>query len=60
MVLDGTLISTKSGNVFPKDVSDWKLWSAKVSPKLQQLHADGYKIVIFTNQRGIEVSQFLF
>jgi bifunctional polynucleotide phosphatase/kinase len=53
--MDGTLIKTKSGAVFPKNTGDWQLWSPKVVTKLQQLHADGFKIVIFTNQRGIEV-----
>lgn len=53
---DGTLVSTKSGNVFPKDSTDWKLWNKqKVVAKLRELYADGYKIVIFTNQRGILV-----
>jgi bifunctional polynucleotide phosphatase/kinase len=55
VILDGTLIKTKSGAVFPKDAHDWQLWSPKIVPTLQKLYEDGYKIVIFTNQRGIEV-----
>uniref|UniRef100_A0A1B6DS87 PNK FHA domain-containing protein n=1 Tax=Clastoptera arizonana TaxID=38151 RepID=A0A1B6DS87_9HEMI len=51
--LDGTLIKTKSGNVFPKDKHDWQISFPQVKPKLSGLIADGYKIVIFTNQGGI-------
>jgi bifunctional polynucleotide phosphatase/kinase len=53
-ILDGTLIKTKSGATFPKNTTDWMLWNPKVAPKIQQLFLEGYKIVIFTNQRGIE------
>jgi bifunctional polynucleotide phosphatase/kinase len=52
--LDGTIVRTQSGKVFPKDTNDWMLWNQKVATKIQQLHKEGFKIVIFTNQRGIE------
>jgi len=56
--LDGTLISVKSNqdpNIYspPKDRYDWKWWDSCVPAKLQNLHNEGYKIVIFTNQSGI-------
>uniref|UniRef100_A0A1B6MMI3 PNK FHA domain-containing protein n=1 Tax=Graphocephala atropunctata TaxID=36148 RepID=A0A1B6MMI3_9HEMI len=51
--LDGTLILTKSGRVFPKDNDDWKLAFGSVKPKLSKFAGDGYKIVILTNQAGI-------
>eukprot|EP00299_Pterocystis_sp_00344_P009966 c4353_g1_i1.p1 GENE.c4353_g1_i1~~c4353_g1_i1.p1 ORF type:complete len:429 (-),score=98.50 c4353_g1_i1:94-1380(-) len=51
--LDSTLIETASGKVFAKDSSDWKLWDSKVPLKLRELHNDGYKIVIFSNQNGV-------
>lgn len=51
--LDGTLIKSKSGLVFPKNPDDWQLIYPTVPAKLKQLHSDGYKIVIFTNQASI-------
>lgn len=51
--MDGTLILTKSGRVFPKDMYDWQLAFPEVKSKLSQLSRDGYKIVIITNQGGI-------
>lgn len=51
---DYTLISTKSGRKFPTGQSDWQWWSDRVVPKLRDLHASGYTIIVFTNQMGIE------
>lgn len=51
--LDGTIITTQSGNVFPKDCNDWKISFSEVPGKLKDLHNDGYKIVFMTNQAGI-------
>ena len=51
--MDGCLIVPKSGAKFPKDSNDWKLLSNQVRSKLNMLHNDGYKIVIFTNQAGV-------
>ncbi|KAA0198277.1 Bifunctional polynucleotide phosphatase/kinase, partial [Fasciolopsis buskii] len=52
--LDNTIITTVSGKTFPKDCNDWKLLNDKVSAKLKEYHQDGYKIVIMSNQHGIE------
>ncbi len=49
--LDSTLITTKSGNKFPKTSSDWK-WLPNVMKKLKQLHTKKISIVIITNQAG--------
>uniref|UniRef100_A0A336MJT2 CSON000292 protein n=1 Tax=Culicoides sonorensis TaxID=179676 RepID=A0A336MJT2_CULSO len=51
--IDGTIIKTKSGNVFPKNIDDWQIAFSQVPGKLKSLHKDGYKIVFFTNQAGI-------
>lgn len=52
--LDGTIIKTKSGKVFPVDKNDWILWNKYVKEVLYQYYNDEYKIVIFTNQLGIK------
>lgn len=52
--VDGTIITTQSGAVFPKDINDWKFLFSNVPQKLRELHEDGYKIVCFTNQAGIK------
>ena len=51
--MDWTLIKTKSGKTFAKSASDWEFWHAETHPRLQKLHADGYSIVVFTNQGGV-------
>lgn len=51
--MDGTLIQTKSGKVFPTGVDDWKLAFGSVGKTLRGKHDDNYKIVILTNQAGI-------
>lgn len=55
--MDNTLIKTVSGNVFPKNVDDWQLNYGTIPTKLKSLHANGFKIVVFTNQRGIETGK---
>lgn len=61
--LDGTLIDTKSGQKFARGADDWKLWKSSdqkeslVVDKLRQLIKQDYKIVIFTNQGAVSLSQ---
>ncbi|KAK3610289.1 hypothetical protein CHS0354_029752 [Potamilus streckersoni] len=51
--IDGTIITTKSGKVFPVDNDDWRLWTGEIPKKLKKLNEDGYKVVFFTNQLGV-------
>jgi bifunctional polynucleotide phosphatase/kinase len=53
--LDSTLIVTKSGNKFPKDHNDWKLAYPKktMQEKLRKFVDDGFKLVVFSNQKGM-------
>lgn len=51
---DHTLIVPKSGAKFPNGRNDWEWWDDSVPEKLKSLHEDGFKIVIWTNQGGIE------
>lgn len=53
--LDGTLIVTKSGKRFAQNDSDWQWFHpTRVPGKLSELLADGYKLVLFSNQNGVE------
>ncbi|CAN7949681.1 unnamed protein product [Ixodes pacificus] len=54
--MDGTLITTKSGKVFPVNSHDWRILLPQVETKLHSLLADGFKIVVITNQRGLAKS----
>lgn len=51
--IDGTIIKTKSGNVFPKTCDDWTINFPEVAKKLKSLFEEGFKICFFTNQAGI-------
>lgn len=53
--LNDTLVSTRSGRPgYMTTVDDWQLYNGQVAPKLQELHKQGYRLVIFTNQGGIK------
>uniref|UniRef100_A0A7S0DTA9 Uncharacterized protein n=1 Tax=Amorphochlora amoebiformis TaxID=1561963 RepID=A0A7S0DTA9_9EUKA len=55
--MDGTLIEPKSGSKFARNRTDWRWLFDNVPTKLKGLYNAGYKIVIFTNQAGIEKSR---
>jgi bifunctional polynucleotide phosphatase/kinase len=52
--MDGTIITTKSGKVFPKDKNDWKFMLPQTVSRLQSFFQSNpdFKFVIFTNQGG--------
>lgn len=52
--MDSTLITTISGKTFPVDNKDWKILYPNIPEVIQKYAADGYRIVIFTNQKGIK------
>ena len=51
--LDSTLIESRSQRRMPRGRTDWQWLHPEVPVKLRALHADGCKIVVFTNQGGI-------
>ncbi|KAL5363801.1 polynucleotide kinase 3 phosphatase-domain-containing protein [Aspergillus floccosus] len=57
--LDSTLVSTASGNTFPKSSSDWKWWHATVPTRLRELSADGYHVVVISNQKKVSIQKEL-
>ncbi|CAO3590169.1 unnamed protein product [Absidia cylindrospora] len=54
---DPRLIVTKSGRTFAKNSSDWKWWHKGIPGRLAELYTEGYKIVIFSNQNGLNSAQ---
>ncbi|KAL4236921.1 hypothetical protein ACF0H5_005307 [Mactra antiquata] len=52
--IDFTVIKTASGRKFATGATDWEWWDDCVPKKLQSLHKDGYRVIFYTNQAGIE------
>lgn len=52
--LDSTLVVPKDPKAkFATSRDDWRWWHPSVPVKLKQLHADGYLVVIMSNQSGV-------
>ncbi|EFO19420.2 hypothetical protein LOAG_09075 [Loa loa] len=51
---DGTVIITKSGKTFPENEDDWQFFCESVPHALTDIVGKDFKVVIFTNQRGIQ------
>ena len=41
-------------NIFFSGSRDWEWWDDSVPGKLKSLDKDGYRVIFFTNQAGIE------
>lgn len=54
MDLDGCLVHTKSGASFAVTADDWRWFNDQVPKKLAQWASEGYQLVIFSNQGGIQ------
>jgi bifunctional polynucleotide phosphatase/kinase len=53
--MDWTIIKTQSGATFPKDKNDWDfLYDDLTKDKLLKLSSEGFEIVVFSNQAGVE------
>lgn len=52
--IDFTVIKTASGRRFATGSKDWEWWDDSVPGKLKALDKDGYRVIFFTNQAGIE------
>eukprot|EP00697_Spironema_sp_BW2_P016759 gnl/Spiro4/8175_TR4308_c0_g1_i1.p1 gnl/Spiro4/8175_TR4308_c0_g1~~gnl/Spiro4/8175_TR4308_c0_g1_i1.p1 ORF type:complete len:443 (-),score=112.86 gnl/Spiro4/8175_TR4308_c0_g1_i1:13-1341(-) len=55
--MDGTLINPKGKGKFPVNRADWQWWHPNVVTKLRSAADNGFKIVIFTNQKGISTGR---
>ncbi|KAI9888560.1 MAG: hypothetical protein M1814_006801 [Vezdaea aestivalis] len=54
---DGTLVSTKSGKTHSSQSDDWAWWRPEVPAVLEQLHEDGFHVIVFSNQAGITLDE---
>jgi bifunctional polynucleotide phosphatase/kinase len=52
--IDGTIISTKSGKVFPKDYADWRFLYENTITKLKEYYNKDYCIIFISNQGGLK------
>ncbi|QNV47872.1 nicotinamide riboside kinase 1 [Alphabaculovirus altersperidaniae] len=55
--LDGTLIVTQSGEVYPKNSEDWKWKYSDIYAMFCELIKNNYTIVVVTNQLGISAGK---
>lgn len=52
---DDTVIATQSGNRFAKDERDWRWWHPSVPISLKRLSAEGYAVVVMSNQAAVSL-----
>jgi len=51
--MDSTLVEPNGKGKFPKGRTDWHWWHESVPTTLKTLNAEGYRVIIFSNQNGI-------
>lgn len=52
---DDTVITARSGHKFARAADDWKWWHASVPARLKQLDAEGYLVVVLSNQAAVSL-----
>ena len=52
--IDGTIITTKSGKVFPIDYKDWRFLYENTITKLKEYYNKDYCIIFISNQGGLK------
>lgn len=55
--LDGTLIKTKSGEKYPKNIDDWDIVTGML-PRIKIYKEAGYHICLVSNQGGVQMGYF--
>ena len=53
--MDDTLITTKSGDRWPSEPTDWKWLYPKIPGELARLTSEGCAVVVISNQGGVEL-----
>lgn len=52
---DDTLIATKSGLKFARGEDDWRWWRTSVPTRLKELRAEGFALVVLSNQAAVSL-----
>ncbi|KAJ3052725.1 hypothetical protein HK097_005817, partial [Rhizophlyctis rosea] len=53
---DHTIATVRGTHAHPKGGDDWAFFHQSIPSRLQELHQQGYRIVIMSNQKGIEAA----
>jgi bifunctional polynucleotide phosphatase/kinase len=53
--LDDTLIAPSIGNKWSRSASGWRWWHNTIPAKMRELHAEGFQIIILSNQSTISL-----
>lgn len=53
--LDDTLIAPSVGGKWNRSASDWRWWHDTVPTKLRDLHAQGFRLILLSNQGAVNL-----